>query len=410
MIPSKSGAPITVKDEKLLVPNNPIIGLIDGDGVGVEVTTVTRHVIDAAVKNSYNGTRKIAWRKLVAGKEALQKKGDLLPSDTLQAIEKYRIALKGPLETPIGKGYRSVNVAIRQTLNLFACVRPVKHFPGVPSPVRHPEKVDMIVFRENLEDLYAGIEWEEGSRGASKVIRFLNDEMGTTIPSDSGVGIKPMSIKRTKAIMRAALDYCFANQRRSITLVTKGNIMKYTEGAFRTWGYEVAMDEYGSRVVSEKDLFEKYDGRIPEGKTVIKDRLADNMLQQILLFPEHYDIIVAPNLNGDYISDALAAQVGGLGMTPGANLGNHLGVFEATHGTAPDIAGKGIVNPTASILSGKLMLEYMGWSEAATVLQRALEKTIAEKKVTVDLATQMNRTTALSTNDFEKAVLKNVNN
>jgi isocitrate dehydrogenase len=299
-------------------------------------------------------------------------------------------------------------VAIRQTLNLYACVRPVKYIPGVPNPVKHPERVDMVIFRENMGDLYAGIEWAQGSDEAVKVIDFLNEEMETNITPDSGVGIKPISARCTKQITRSALDYALANQRKSVTIVTKGNIMKFTEGAFRAWAYDVANEEYGQETISEEAVYDKYAGEVPEGRLLVKDRLADNMLQQILLYPEQYDVIVTPNLNGDYISDALAAQVGGLGIAPGANLGHQIGVFEATHGTAPDIAGKGIVNPTAQMLSGLLMLEYMGWPEAAKQIQKAVEATIASKTVTKDLAMQIDDATEVSTEDFGRAVSENM--
>jgi isocitrate dehydrogenase len=404
----KEGTPVTAENGALVVPHDPIICLIEGDGVGPEVMEVTRRVLDRAVERAFGGTRKIVWLKLYAGKEAMDMYGEPLPEDTMGALRHYRMALKGPLETPIGSGFRSLNVAIRQTLCLYACVRPVRYLPGVPSPVRHPERVDMVVFRENMEDLYAGIEWKEGSQEALKVIDFLNNEMGTHIASDSGLGVKPMSIKGTKALVRAALDFAVAKGRKSVTLVTKGNIMKFTEGAFRAWGYEVAQEEYGDKIVTEEELVEKFEGKAPEGKIVVKDRLADNMLQQVLLYPERYDVIATPNLNGDYISDALAAQVGGLGMTPGANLGNERAVFEATHGTAPGIAGMGVVNPTAAILSGGLMLEYLGWPEAAETIHRALEAAITKKGVTRDLARQIEGATELSTKAFGEAILENM--
>jgi isocitrate dehydrogenase len=404
--PPTEGVPITVEDEQLVVPDDPVICYIQGDGVGREITEVTLPVLDRAVEKAYGGARRIVWFKLYAGKEAMHEYGEYLPADTLDAVAHYRMALKGPLETPTGSGIRSLNVTIRQTLNLYACVRPVKYISGVPSPVKHPDRVNMVVFRENTEDLYAGIEWKEGSEEALKVIDFMNREMGTSISPDSGVGVKPISIKRTKALMRAALDYAMANGRKSVTLVTKGNIMKFTEGAFMAWGYEVAQEEYGDQIITEKDVLANFDGKAPVGKIIVKDRLADNMLQQVLLYPEQYDVIATPNLNGDYISDALAAQVGGLGMAPGANLGQHMGVFEATHGTAPDIAGKGIVDPTALILSGELMLEYMGWPEAARIIRKGVEETIKSKQVTKDLALQMGDATELSTEEFGQAILK----
>ncbi|UCD88409.1 MAG: isocitrate dehydrogenase (NADP(+)) [Desulfobacterales bacterium] len=408
MVSPKEGTRMTLKDHGLVIPDDPVICYIEGDGVGREITEVTLPVLDRAVEQAYGGTRRIVWLKLYAGKEAMNVYGEYLPADTLEAVAYYRVALKGPLETPMGSGIRSLNVTIRQTLNLYACVRPVTYISGVPSPVKHPEMVNMVVFRENTEDLYAGIEWKQGSREALKVIDFLNTEMGTRISLDSGVGVKPISVKRTKALVRAALDYALANGRKSVTLVTKGNIMKFTEGAFRAWGYEVAQQEYGDKIVTEKDVLDKFGGQAPEDKSTVKDRLADNMLQQILLYPEQYDVIATPNLNGDYISDALAAQVGGLGMAPGANLGDHIGVFEATHGTAPDIAGQGIVDPTALILSGELMLEYMGWQEAARMVHKAVQATIASRQVTKDLALQMDDAKELSTAEFGQAVLKNI--
>jgi isocitrate dehydrogenase len=406
--PPKEGNLITVKDAGLVVPSDPIVCFIEGDGVGPEITKPTLHVLDKAVQKAYGGMRKIIWLRVYAGQEAMSEYGEPLPADTVEALRHYRIALKGPLETPVGRGLRSLNVTIRQALSLYACVRPVRYLPGVPSPVKHPERVDMVVFRENMEDVYAGIEWQEGSQEALKVIDFLNNEMGTHIPEDSGLGVKPISVRGTKALVRAALDYAVAKKRKSVTLVTKGNIMKFTEGAFRAWGYEVAREEYGDEIITEQDLLDRFEGQAPEGKIVVKDRLADNMLQQVLLYPEQYDVIATPNLNGDYLSDALAAQVGGLGMASGANLGDHMGVFEATHGTAPDIAGKGIVNPAALILSGELLLEYLGWPEAARIIHKALEAAIITKQVPRDLALQMEDATELSTEEFGRAILKNM--
>ena len=404
----EGGATIGVKDGNLLVPDNPIICYIEGDGVGPEVMSVGQNVINSAIERVYRGEKNIFWLKLSAGNEAMTLHSSPLPEETIEAIRSYRICIKGPLTTPVGGGHRSLNVAIRQTLNLYACVRPVTYIPGLPTPVKHPEKVDMVVFRENTEDVYAGIEWQQGSKEALDVITFLNTRMGTAIPSDAGIGIKPISIQPTKQLVRAAIEYALDKSRKNVTLVTKGNIMKYTEGAFRAWGYEVAKEEFGNYLITESELNEKFAGEIPDGKIVIKDRLADDMLQQILLYPENYDVIATPNLNGDYLSDALAAQVGGLGIAPGANLGHQMGVFEATHGTAPDIAGKNIVNPTALILSGVLMLDYIGWSEAAKVLRESLEKTIASKQVTKDLALQFKGVSSLSTVDFGKAVISNI--
>ena len=404
----EGGSRIIVKHNSLEVPDNPVICYIDGDGVGPEVVSVGREVINRAIEKTYQGIKKIAWLKLFAGNEATGRYSSPLPEDTLEAIRSYRVCIKGPLMTPVGGGHRSLNVAIRQILNLYACVRPVTYIPGLPSPVKYPEKVDMIVFRENTEDVYAGIEWQQGSKEALKVINFLNTEMGTNISSEAGIGIKPISIQPTKQLVRAALEYALTKSKKSVTLVTKGNIMKYTEGAFRAWGYEVAQEEFPSHVITEKELYERFNGKIPEGKLLVKDRLADDMLQQILLYPENYDVIATPNLNGDYLSDALAAQVGGLGIAPGANLGHQIGVFEATHGTAPDIAGKNIVNPTGLILSGALMLDYMGWPEAARVVRQAVESTIASKKVTKDLAFQFKGVSSLSTEEFGEALLENI--
>ena len=399
---------ILVKHNILEVPDNPIICYIEGDGVGPEVLSVGREVINKAIEKAYQGKKRIAWLKLYAGNEATDFYSSPLPDDTIEAIRTYRICLKGPLTTPVGGGYRSLNVAIRQILNLYACVRPVTYIPGLPSPVKYPEKVDMIVFRENTEDVYAGIEWKQGSKEALKVIDFLNTEMGTDISSEAGLGIKPISIQPTKQLVRAAIEYALTNAQKSVTLVTKGNIMKYTEGAFRAWGYEVAREEFSTHIITEKDLYERFDGKVPEGKILVKDRLADDMLQQILLYPEKYDVIATPNLNGDYLSDALAAQVGGLGIAPGANLGHQIGVFEATHGTAPDIAGKNIVNPTGLILSGALMLDYLGWPEAARMLREAIENTIASKQVTKDLALQFEGVSSLSTEEFGKALMEKI--
>lgn len=404
----KEGTRIVAKDDKLVVPDNPVLCYIEGDGVGPEITVVAHEVINKSVEKAYNGKNKIVWFKLYAGNEATAVYNSPLPKDTIEAIKYYRICLKGPLTTPVGGGYRSLNVAIRQNLNLYACVRPIKYIPGVSSPVKHPERVDMVVFRENTEDVYAGIEWEQGSKEALEVINFLNNEMGTTISDDSGLGIKAMSIKSTKQLVRTAIDFALAKNRQSVTFVTKGNIMKYTEGAFRAWGYEVVLEEYRDKIITEQELWDKYGGKSPEDKLIVKDRLADDMLQQVLLYPERYDVIIAPNLNGDYLSDALAAQVGGIGIAPSANIGHTIGVFEATHGTAPDIAGKGIVNPTALILSGALMLEYIGWLEATRIIRGAVETTVRSRKVTKDLAVQTDDAIVLSTMEFGKALLENI--
>ena len=403
----QEGTRIAVRDNKLLIPDNPVLCYIEGDGVGPEIATVTRDVIDTGVGKAYGGAKKIVWQQLYAGEASQARFGTPLPQETIDAIKQFRICLKGPLTTPVGGGYRSLNVALRQTLNLYACVRPVKHIYGVPSPVTHPERVDMVIFRENTEDLYAGVEWQAGSAEALEVITFLNRRMGTTLPDDSGLGIKPISATATKQLVRSALDYALANNRKSVTLVTKGNIMKFTEGAFRAWGYDVVRDEYSDRIITEQEVREKYAGKQPDEKLIVKDRLADDMFQQVLLYPERYDVIATPNLNGDYLSDALAAQVGGIGIAPGANLGHHMGIFEATHGTAPDIAGKNKANPTGLLLSAALMLDYMGWLEAAQIVRSAVETTIASRKVTEDLALHAHDAIVLSSTEFGRAVVQN---
>jgi isocitrate dehydrogenase len=345
---------------------------------------------------------------IYAGDRANELYGEVLPKETIDAIKKYFVALKGPLTTPVGGGFRSLNVTLRQVMNLYACVRPVRYFPGVGSPVVHPEKMNIIIFRENTEDVYAGIEWKKGSKDVAKVIGWLNKNMKTNIRTDSGIGIKPISSTGSKRLVRKALNYAIANKLPSVTLVHKGNIMKYTEGAFRDWGYEVAKKEFGDKFVTEADVFDKFGGKAPEGKIVIKDRIADSMFQQALLRPEEYDLLATPNLNGDYLSDACAAQVGGLGMAPGANIGDFIGLFEATHGSAPKYTDKDMANPGSLLLSAVLMLRYMGWSEAADNIEKALEKTISQKTVTYDLERQMTGATKVPTSGFATAIIKNL--
>ncbi len=378
---------IECKDGKLTVPSEPTIVYIEGDGVGHEITEKMISVLDRAVEKCYGGKRRIAWKEALAGGKAIEKLGVNLPDETVDAIKDSLIAIKGPLMTPVGKGARSINVALRQTLDLYACVRPIEYFDGVPSPVRHPELVDMVVFRENTEDIYAGIEWGKGSDEVKKVIAFLEEEMNVfkiRFPQTSAIGIKPVSEEGTKRLVRSAIDYAIANKRKSLTLVHKGNIMKFTEGGFRAWGYEVAEKEYGA-----------VDNVIPTdfGGIVVKDVIADAFLQNILIKPEAYDVIATLNLNGDYISDALAAEVGGIGIAPGGNINYLTGhaVFEATHGTAPDIAGKDVVNPLSMILSGVMMLEYIGWNEAALSIREAIKRAIASKRVTRDFALLMKK-------------------
>ncbi len=401
------GSYIKITEEKKLdVPNVPIIGFIEGDGIGKDIWPATRLVVDNAVEKVYGNEKRIEWKEILAGEKAYEKTGEWLPEDSLETIRKCVVAIKGPLTTPIGGGIRSLNVAIRQILDLYACVRPVKYYKGVPSPVKYPEKVDMVIFRENTEDVYAGIEWQEGTDEARKIIDFLKREMNCDIPADSGIGIKPVSRARTFRLVRKAIQYAIENSRESVTLVHKGNIMKYTEGAFREWGYEVAREEFSDVIVTETDLYESYNGKCPPNRVVIKDRIADAMFQQVLLRPDEYHVLATPNLNGDYLSDALAAQVGGLGIAPGANIGDDCAVFEATHGTAPKYAGKNKVNPGSLILSSVMMLNYIDWKEAARAIENALEKTISEKIVTYDLARQIDGATKVGTKEFAEALIE----
>jgi isocitrate dehydrogenase len=390
------------------VPDNPVVLFIEGDGTGPCIWRATRIALDEAVKKAYGGKRKIEWLEVLAGEKAFNATGQWLPEATISKIREYKVAIKGPLTTPVGGGIRSINVALRQVLKLYACVRPVRYFKGVPSPVKHPERVNMIIYRENMEDLYAGIEWKEGTPEARKIIDFLNREMKQSVAADSGIGIKPISVTNTKKLVRSALKYAVANGRKNLTLVHKGNIMKYTEGSFRDWGYELAREEFGDVTITEDELWSAHNGRQPQGKIVVKDRIADAMFQQVLLRPEEYDVIATPNLNGDYLSDALAAQVGGLGMAPGANIGDSEAIFEATHGTAPKYAGQDKVNPGSLILSGELMLRFMGWIEAAEGLIRGMEKTIGQKRVTYDLERQTEGATLLRCSEFGEAIAENI--
>jgi len=402
------GQIIQYEKGRLTVPDNPVILYMEGDGTGPDIWRATRIVLDAAVEKTYSGRKKIEWMEVTAGEKAFKETGQWLPDATLDKIRRYKVAIKGPLTTPVGGGIRSINVTLRQKLKLYACIRPVRYLKGVPSPVKQPEKVDMIIFRENMEDVYAGIEWKQGSPEARKIISFLTKEMGSDVPADAGIGIKPISMANTKNLVRRAIEYAISNNRRSVTLVHKGNIMKFTEGAFRDWGYEVAHDEFGDRTITEDDLWKTYNGKTPDGKIVIKDRIADAMFQQVILRPDEYDVIATPNLNGDYLSDALAAQVGGLGMAPGANIGDSEAVFEATHGTAPKYTGQDKVNPGSLILSGEMMLRFLGWKDAADRLILALEKTIQQKKVTYDLERQMQGAVLLKCSEFGRAVADNV--
>lgn len=398
------GGEIAVQDGRVTsVPIHPVIPFIKGDGVGEDIWRAAVLVLDAAVEKAYAGKRKISWQELQAGEEAVERGNDPLPSETLQTIGQHKVAIKGPLTTPVGGGLRSLNVVLRQYFDLYACIRPIRYIQGTPSPLQTPEKVDFVIFRENTEDVYAGIEWRGESEDGQKVTRFLREEIGVAIRDGSGIGIKPISPFATKRLVRRAIEYALENSRRSVTLVHKGNIMKYTEGAFCDWGYEIAEEEFAGKVVREEELGNK--GTVPKGQIVIKDRLADAMFQQVLLRPEDYDVLVMPNLNGDYLSDACAALVGGLGMAPGANIGDDVAIFEATHGSAPKYAGQDKVNPGSMILSGAMMLEFLGWVEAAKLIQGAVERTIQAKTVTYDLHRQMKGATLLSCSKFGEAVV-----
>jgi isocitrate dehydrogenase len=402
------GEKIQVEKGKRCIPNQVIIPFIEGDGIGPDISKAALRVLDAAVGRCHGPSRKLCWVEIFAGEKAHQKYGEWLPQETIDAIQEFKVALKGPLTTPVGGGFRSINVAIRQALDLYAAVRPSRYFPGVPSPVKHPERVDMVIFRENTEDVYAGIEWKANTPECAKLISYLHDTMGVPIRTDSGVGIKPISAFGTKRLVRLAINYALQNNRSSVTLVHKGNIMKYTEGAFRDWGYQVAREEFADATIAEQEVYANHNGEAPPGKIVIKDRIADAMFQQLLLRPEEYSVLAMPNLNGDYMSDALAAQVGGLGLSPSANLGSDAAVFEATHGTAPKYANKDKVNPSSLILAGTMMLEHLGWREAADSVVRALEKTIQNRTVTYDLERQMPGATTLKCSEFASAIIGNM--
>jgi isocitrate dehydrogenase len=395
-------SPISMGDSGLNVPDDPIIPFIEGDGIGPDIWAASVRVFDAAVEKAYGGAKKIAWKEVLAGEKAFNATGSWLPDETVDAFSEYLVGIKGPLTTPVGGGIRSLNVALRQTLDLYACVRPVRWFNGVPSPVKNPGQVDMVIFRENTEDVYAGKELEANSEGAAKLLEFLETEFGWEIRPDSGIGIKPISITGSKRLIRAAIKYAIANGRKSVTLVHKGNIMKFTEGAFRNWGYELAKDEFSDETVSWEES-----GGDPGDKILVQDVIADAMLQQILTRPANYDVIATMNLNGDYISDALAAQVGGIGIAPGGNINYDSGVavFEATHGTAPKYAGQDKVNPGSVILSGEMMFRYLGWTEAADLIIDSLEATIGDKIVTYDFARLMEGATEVKTSAFGDAMI-----
>ncbi len=402
---------ITVENGKMIVPDNPTIPYIVGDGIGRDITPVALKVFDAAVEKAFGGRKKVEWMKILAGEEAIEKTGEPLPKETIDTIREYVVAIKGPLTTPVGGGYRSLNVTLRQVLDLFVCLRPVKYLKGVPSPMKHPELLDIVVFRENTEDVYAGIEWPYDTAEAAEVRNFLKNKMNVNVRDDSGIGIKPISVFGSKRIGKAAIDYALKYGRKSVTVVHKGNIMKYTEGLFKNVIYSLADDpEYKDKVITEEKVTKDLSGKVPEGKIVLKNRIADAMFQQLLLRPSEYDVIVTPNLNGDYLSDAAAAQVGGLGMAPGGNINfnTHIALFEATHGSAPKHAGKNEVNPSSIILSGAEMFQYLGWDKVKFMIIDAIEKTIAQKYVTYDLARQIEGATKVSTSEFGDRIIKNL--
>jgi isocitrate dehydrogenase len=398
---------ITLSDQgQLLVPDAPIIPFIEGDGIGRDIWPATRLVLDKAVAAVDGDRRQIHWLELMVGEKGYQQSGQWLPDAALEALREHVVAIKGPMTTPVGSGIRSLNVAIRQKLDLYACVRPVRYIDPVPSPMKQPQKIDMVVFRENTEDLYAGIEWQAGSAEAGQVIDFLNQQMGTRLGGLTGIGIKPISEANTKRLVAKAIAYAIEHKRASVTLMHKGNIMKFTEGAFSRWGYDVARERFGDAVITEAELHDRHGGQVPDNKVVIKDRIADMLFQQVLLRPDEFDVIATPNLNGDYISDALAAQVGGLGMAPGANIGDACAVFEATHGTAPKYAGLDKVNPSSLILSGAMMLDHMGWTRAADKVRTALQQTIRDGIVTYDLARQIQGAREVACSTFAEAIVQ----
>jgi isocitrate dehydrogenase len=407
-MPAQGTAITKSEDGTLTVPVDPIIPFIEGDGIGPDIWAASKMVFDKAVELAYDGARQVNWFEIYAGEKADAKFGEWLPQATFDAIKDYHVAIKGPLTTPVGGGIRSLNVTLRQVLDLYACVRPVRYISGVPSPVKEPEKVDIVIFRENTEDVYSGIEVPEGSEEAAALIEFIKEKLGKTIRSDSGIGIKPMSRTGTRRLVRMAIRYAIAHGRDSVTLVHKGNIMKFTEGAFKDWGYELAADEFADITITEAQLWDDYEGARPSDKIVIKDRIADAMFQQLLLRPDEYGVLAMPNLNGDYMSDAAAAQVGGLGLAPGANIGDAAALFEATHGTAPKYADKDMVNPGSMILSAAMMLEHLGWEGAAELIVKGIEGAIGAKTVTYDLHRQMEGATKLGTSGFADAIIEHM--
>jgi len=405
----QEGDKITVENGKLKVSDYPILAYIEGDGIGYDITTASKRIWDAAVQAAYGGQRKIAWMEIYAGEKAANLyQGNYMPEETFDAINEFVVAIKGPLTTPVGGGFRSLNVTLRQVLDLYACVRPVRWYKGVPSPIKRPEDVNMVIFRENTEDVYAGIEYEAGTSENRKVAKFLREEMGAEFFEDAGIGIKPISAFGTKRLVRKAIQYALDYGYSSVTLVHKGNIQKFTEGAFRKWGYELAKEEFGEVTLTEDELWSDYNGKQPEGKIVIKDRIADIMFQHSLLRPKEFGVLATPNLNGDYLSDALAAQVGGMGIAPGANIADFVALFEATHGTAPKYTNLDKVNPGSLLFSGVMMLDYIGWREAGNLIHKAFEKTVEQKIVTYDFARQMEGAQEVKTSEFASAIIANL--
>ncbi len=406
VVAPSQGSRIEYQGGQPVTPDQPIIPFVRGDGTGPDIWAATQPVLDAAVRVSYGGRRAIQWMEVYAGDKAQELYGEYLPRETLDVLRHFAVAIKGPLTTPVGGGIRSLNVALRQEFDLYACIRPVRYFEGVPSPVKEPQNVDIVIFRENTEDVYAGLEWPAGSPEAEKLRVFLHDELGKTVRPDAGLGIKPISKMGSQRLVRRAIQYALDHGRDSVTIVHKGNIMKFTEGAFRDWGYELAREEFGDRTISEDEVYSQHGGAAPRDRVVIKDRIADSMFQQLLLRPAEYGVLAMPNLNGDYLSDAAAAQVGGLGMAPGANLGDHAAIFEATHGTAPKYAGKDVINPSSLILSGAMLLEHLGWGEAAQRVYTGMQAAIRDKIVTYDLERQMTGATKVGTSRFGQAIIE----
>lgn len=405
----QEGQKVTVENGKLNVPDNPILMFIEGDGIGYDIMTASKRIWDAAVEKSYGGKRKVAWMEIYCGEKAAGLyDGNYMPEETFEALREYLVGIKGPLTTPVGGGFRSLNVTLRQVLDLYSCVRPVRWYRGVPSPLRHPEEVDVVIFRENTEDVYAGIEYEAGSEENKKLAKFLREELGAEFFEDAGLGIKPISAFGSNRLVRAAIQYAIDHKRKSVTLVHKGNIQKFTEGAFMKWGYEVAAKEFPNETISWADVEKNYGGKVPEGKILIQDTIADISFQKMLLRPSEFDVLATPNLNGDYLSDAIAAEVGGVGIAPGANIGDEIALFEATHGTAPKYTNLDKVNPGSLLFSGVMMLEHIGWQEAADMVTKAYEKTLDQKVVTYDFARQMDGAKEVKTSEFATAVIANM--